>query len=189
MEPATWSATTLIVVEAEGGGMQGLGYTYADPAVAGLINGTLAPAMGAMGAMDAMDPPGVSGHNGANALLVVGAVSSERGQRSWQLIEAKAAIIAPPRATAVPSETAETEPTQRDRHLHSIAKHGRAAWQNASGYTKRARVEAAIGRFKRVIGDGLRSRTDRRRAVEGDVAVHILNRMLELGRPISIRIP
>jgi hypothetical protein len=53
-------------------------------------------------------------------------------------------------------ETAETEPTQRDRHLHSIAKHGCAAWQNASGYTKRARVEAAIGRFKRVIGDGLR---------------------------------
>jgi hypothetical protein len=75
---------------------------------------------------------------------------------------AKAAIIVPPRATAVPSETADIEPTQRDRHLHSIAKHGRAAWQNASGYTKRARVEAAIGRFKRVIGDGLRSRTDGR---------------------------
>ncbi len=88
----------------------------------------------------------------------------------------------------MPSETAETEPTQRDRHLHSIAEHGRAAWQKASGYTKRARVEAAIGRFKQVIGDGLRSHTDRRRATEMDVAVHALNRMLELGRPISVRI-
>jgi hypothetical protein len=100
----------------------------------------------------------------------------------------EAAIIVPPRSTAVPSETAETAPTQRDRHLHSVAEHGRAAWQKASGYTKRARAEAAIGRFKQVIGDGLRSRTDRRRAIEVDVAVHALNRMLELGRPISVRI-
>ena len=99
-----------------------------------------------------------------------------------------AAIIVPPRSTAVPSETAETAPTQRDRHLHNIAKHGRAAWQTTSGYTKRARVEAAIGRFKQVIGDGLRSRTDDRRAIEVEVAVHVLNRMLELGRPMSVRI-
>jgi len=102
----------------------------------------------------------------------------------------------PPPSTAVPSETAETAPTQRDRHLQSreprgsldIAEHGRAAWQKASGYTKRARAEAAIGRFKQVIGDGLRSRTDRRRATEVDVAVHALNRTLELGRPISVRV-
>jgi len=99
-----------------------------------------------------------------------------------------AAIIVPPRSTAVPSETAETEPTQRDRHLHSIAEHGRAAWQKASGYTRRARAEAAISRFKQVIGDGLRSRTDQCRATEVDVAVHALNRMLDLGRPISVRI-
>ncbi len=99
-----------------------------------------------------------------------------------------AAIIVPPRSTAVPSEAAETAPTQRDRHLQSIAEHGRAAWQKASGYTKRVRAEAAIGRFKQVIGDGLRSRTDRRRATEVGIAVHALNRMLELGRPISVRI-
>ena len=49
-------------------------------------------------------------------------------------------------------------------------------------------VEATIGRFKQVIGDALRSRTDRRRATEVNVAVHVLNRMLVLGRPISVRI-
>ena len=99
----------------------------------------------------------------------------------------EAVIIVPPRATAVPSETAETAPTQRDRHLQVIAEHGRAAWQKVSGYTTRARVEATIGRFKQVISDALRSRTDRRRATEVDVAVHVLNRMLELGHPISVR--
>src|SRR4051794_23274092 len=100
----------------------------------------------------------------------------------------EAAVIVPPRSTAVPSATAETAPTQRDRHLELIAEKGRMAWQRASGYTKRARAEATIGRFKRVIGDGLRSRTDERRATEMDVAVQVLNRMLELGRPESVRI-
>ena len=100
----------------------------------------------------------------------------------------KAAIIVPPRTTAVPSDTAESAPTQRDRHLQHIAEHGRIAWQKASGYTRRARAETGISRFKQVIGDGLRSHTDERQATEVGVAVHVLNRMLELGRPNSIRI-
>ena len=36
-------------------------------------------------------------------------------------------VIVPPRATAVLSDTAESEPTQRDCHLQCIAKHGRLA--------------------------------------------------------------
>ena len=117
-----------------------------------------------------------------------GAYDQERVYASVAERHPEAAVIVPPRATAVPSETAETEPTQRDRHLQLIAEHGRMGWQKASGYTKRARAEAAIGRWKRVIGDGLRSRTDERRATEMDVAVHVLNRMLELGRPNYVRI-
>ncbi len=40
----------------------------------------------------------------------------------------EAAIIVPPRSTAVPSATAETAPTQRDRHLQLIAEKGRMGW-------------------------------------------------------------
>jgi Transposase DDE domain len=97
-------------------------------------------------------------------------------------------VIVPPRSTAVLSEMAESAPTQRDRHLQSIAEHGRMGWQKRSGYTRRALVEAAISRLKRVIGNGLRSRTDRRRRTEVAIAVYALNRMLELGRPRSVRI-
>src|SRR3954464_2014406 len=100
----------------------------------------------------------------------------------------EAAIIVPPRATAVASQTAASAPTQRDRHLQLIAERGRRAWQTASGYTTRARAETAISRYKRVIGDELRSHTEERRATEMDVAVHVLNRMLELGRPNYVRI-
>jgi hypothetical protein len=97
-------------------------------------------------------------------------------------------VIVPPRSTAVLSEDGETAPTQRDQHLRSIAEHGRMAWQKRSGYNRRSLVEAAISRLKRVIGDVLRSRTDRRRATEIAIAVHALNRMLELGHPKTVRI-
>src|ERR1700757_2675747 len=99
-----------------------------------------------------------------------------------------AAVIVPPRSNAVPSPTAETEPTPRDRHLQVIAEHGRMGWQKASGYNWRALVEADIGRWKRVSVHALRSRTDKRQATEMAIAVAILNRMLELGRPSYVRI-
>jgi hypothetical protein len=89
--------------------------------------------------------------------------------------------------TAVPSSEAETAPTQRDRHLRCIAENGRMAWQKTYRYNQRAKVEATIGRWKPVIGDGLRSRIDERRATEVDAAVHALNRMLEMGRPNYVR--
>jgi hypothetical protein len=97
-------------------------------------------------------------------------------------------VIVPPRSTAVLSEDVEISPTQRDQHLQNIAEHGRMGWQQRSGYTRRALVEASISRFKRVIGDALRSRTDRRRGTEVAIAVQALNRMLDLGRPKSVRI-
>jgi hypothetical protein len=99
-----------------------------------------------------------------------------------------AAVIVPPRCTAVPSANAETNPTQRDRHLQYIAEHGRMAWQKASRYNVRALVEAFFSRWKRVMGDGLRFRTDDRRTTEIAIAVRILNHMLDLGRPDSVRV-
>ena len=99
-----------------------------------------------------------------------------------------AAVIVPPRSTAVPSEAADIVPTQRDCHLRCIDEKGRIGWQKVSDYNKRSRVEAAIGRYKQVIGNGLRFRKDGRRTTEIRVSVYALNRMLELGRPISVRI-
>jgi DDE family transposase len=98
-----------------------------------------------------------------------------------------AAVVVPPRSGAVPSDAAETAPTQRDRHLRVIAERGRMGWQKASGYDWRALVEADISRFERVMGDALRSRTDGRQGAEVAIAVDALNRMLDLGRPEYVR--
>ena len=49
-------------------------------------------------------------------------------------------------------------------------------------------MTAPVSRYERVIGDTLRSRTDRRQVAEVAIAVSVLNRMLELGRPDHVRI-
>ena len=100
----------------------------------------------------------------------------------------EAAVVVPPRANAVPSDAAETAPTQRDAHLRCIAERGRMGWQKVSGYNWRALVESDISRWKRVIGDGLRSQTDGRQATEVAIAAGVLSRMLDLGRPEYVRI-
>jgi hypothetical protein len=96
-------------------------------------------------------------------------------------------VIVLPRSSAVPSATAETAPTRRDQHLTAIAERGRMGWLKASGSNWRALIETEIARFKRVIGGGLHSHTDGRRAREVAIAVRALNRMLELGRPEYVR--
>jgi len=56
------------------------------------------------------------------------------------------------------------------------------------GADSHALVEADIGRYKRVIGDALRSRTKGRQTTEVAIAVASLNRMLEIGRPEYVRL-
>ena len=59
--------------------------------------------------------------------------------------------------------------------------------RKASGYNRR-RWSDTIGRFKRVIGDGLRARTDQRQTTEMNVAAAVLSRMPGLGSLKSVRI-
>ncbi|MGF7213469.1 IS5 family transposase [Skermanella aerolata] len=99
-----------------------------------------------------------------------------------------AVIVVPPRADAVLSATADTDPIQRDGHIQAIAEKGRMAWHRDSGYNQRAGVEGQIARWKQVIGDGLRFHSDEARANEVAVAASVLNRMLDLGRPNSVRV-
>jgi hypothetical protein len=99
-----------------------------------------------------------------------------------------AAVIIPPRVTAVPSPTADTEPTQRDQHLRMIRDRGRMGWQKAVGYGKRSLGETAVFRYKTIIGRRLRARTLPSQKTEARAACAALNRMTRLGMPVSQRI-
>ena len=57
-----------------------------------------------------------------------------------------------------------------------------------SGYTRRSKFEVQISRSKRVIDNTLRSCGHPQRKTEARIAVKALNRMNELGRPMSVRV-
>ena len=99
-----------------------------------------------------------------------------------------AAVIIPPRATAVPSPTAETTPTQRDRHIRMMQDKGCLGWQKAVGYGRRSLGETAMFRYKAIIGRGFRARTLPAQKTEARAACSVLNRMTRLGMPMSQRV-
>jgi transposase len=97
----------------------------------------------------------------------------------------KAAVIVPPRITAVAGETTAS---QRDAHLATIGERGRMSWQRSSGYNRRSLVETAMFRYKTVIGRRLHARTLPNQRTEAKLGCNVLNRMTGLGMPVSTRI-
>src|SRR4051812_46006402 len=121
------------------------------------------------------------------AVVADGAYDQDRVYDDVAEHSAEAAVVVPPRSTAVLSASAETDPTQRDRHIQAIAEQGRMGWQKTSGYNARAGAEGTMSRYKRTIGDTLRSHSRSAQETETRIAVKVLNRMLDLGRPESVR--
>ncbi|WP_298934995.1 IS5 family transposase [uncultured Ruegeria sp.] len=100
-----------------------------------------------------------------------------------QVLGSDVELIVPPPKNAVPGDC-----KTRDAHIDMIAKRGRMAWQKATGYGKRSRGEAQIGRYKPVIGPELRSCKLETQTTETKIAVKTLNRMTHLGRATYERV-
>ena len=96
-------------------------------------------------------------------------------------------VVIPPRASAVPSTGNAGAPSQRDRHIRLIAEKGRMAWQRATGYGRRSLAETAVGRYKGLIGPKLRARSLPAQQGEVATAAKVLNRMIWVAKPVSIR--
>jgi hypothetical protein len=90
-----------------------------------------------------------------------GAYDGEPVYRSVVAHTPDAAVIIPPRSTAVPSATADTDPTPRDRHIQLIGERGRLGWQRSVNYGKRSLAEVAMFRYKKLIGRSLRPESTR----------------------------
>src|SRR3954454_9501563 len=98
-------------------------------------------------------------------------------------------IVIPPRASAVPSRQSAEAQSQRDHHVRIIAEKGRMAWQKATGYGRRSLAETAVGRYKAIIGPKLRARILPAQLRETAIATEVLNRMIRVAKPVSIRAP
>ncbi len=60
-------------------------------------------------------------------------------------------------------------------------------WQKKTGYNKRSLVETAMMRYKKLIGEKLFSRKFINQKIESTLSSLVLNRMLDLGKPVSVR--
>jgi hypothetical protein len=57
-----------------------------------------------------------------------------------------------------------------------------------NGCHDRSLAETGIGRFKAIFGPGLRSRRIERQIAEARTKCRVLNRLTQLGMPISVRV-
>jgi hypothetical protein len=97
-------------------------------------------------------------------------------------------VVIPPRASAVPGTEDPDARSQRDCHIRLIAEKGGMAWQRATGYGRRSLAETAVGRYRALIGPKLRARSLPAQQGEAAIAVRVLNRMIRVAKPISVRV-
>jgi hypothetical protein len=99
-----------------------------------------------------------------------------------------ASVIVLPRKDAVLSNSSTGVLSQRNEHISEIEKMGRPEWRRQSGYYFQSHVENTFSRFKEIIGGRLRSKHDEAQKREALIGCAILNKMLEIGRPVSYQV-
>jgi len=75
-----------------------------------------------------------------------------------------------------------------DQHIKDIAEKGRVTWQRETGYNLRSHVELAMQRYKRIFGNTMKARALPQQKTEARISASALNRMKNLGMPISLRV-
>jgi hypothetical protein len=97
-------------------------------------------------------------------------------------------VVIPPRRTASTSEPPDPLFDQRDAAIARIEEVGRRPWRTEAGAHRQARAENAMFRYKRLIGDALRSRKTAAQKREAMIAVNVINTMTALGMPDSVAV-
>ena len=98
-----------------------------------------------------------------------------------------ATVVVPPLRTAAAPKRGRRS-RSRDRTIRRVTKVGRRRWKRESGYHRQGTVENAFFRHKSILGDRLRARSFGGQQAESLIACNVLNRMFELGRPVSVAI-
>ena len=98
-----------------------------------------------------------------------------------------ATVVIPPARTATVSGHGPRSPA-RDRTITVVKQLGRRRLKQVSGYHRQGRVENTCFRDTSIIGDGFRAWSSAGQGSEVVLGCEILNRMTELGRPVSYRI-
>jgi len=96
--------------------------------------------------------------------------------------------VIPPQSNAVINEKGLNYLIERNESIKKIKKVGRKKWKQESGYHQRSKVETAMFRYKAIIGDHLSAREVCNQKTEVAIGCKILNVMLQVAKPISIKV-
>jgi hypothetical protein len=94
----------------------------------------------------------------------------------------------PPREGAKPWSEGTPGASWRNEAIDDIARDGRGEWKKHSGYRRRSLIENTMYRYKTLTGNCLSARCIGSQATEVAIRVGIVNHMVTLARPQSVRI-
>src|SRR6201995_898926 len=120
-----------------------------------------------------------------DAFIGDGAYDGEPVSQAVLKQQPNARVVIPPHKTAVLSTAGDTP---RDHHIQVIAQHGRLAWQRITGYNRPNYAELAMQRYKRIFGNTMKARAFPQQKTEAWISASALNRMTNLGMPVSVKI-
>lgn len=105
-----------------------------------------------------------------------------------QLTEMNIDQIIPPKYNARKSN-GRAEFLVRDQVMDTINVTSREQWKQESTYHKRSLAETAMYRYKHIIGSNLQCREQKYQATEVQIGCLILNKMLNIAKPVSVKYP
>lgn len=120
-----------------------------------------------------------------NHITADGAYDSNNVYNTISKKHRRARIVIPPCKTV---KEGKNQHIQRNESIRQINNHGLVSWQKLNNYGNRNKSETAIKRYKVIIGNKLHSRLIEHQKVEALIACGILNKMTNLGMPISQKI-
>ena len=96
--------------------------------------------------------------------------------------------IIPPQHNAVKSKGDKPWLESRDQTIAAIKQMDRKGWKQSTGYHKRSLSETVMYRYKTIIGDKLQCREPKNQMAEAKTGCRILNEMILLAKPISVKV-
>lgn len=112
------------------------------------------------------------------------------GETIYQLLRAKGMkpTIRPPNRSPTKKGPAKELKTERQKEATYLQEKGYSAWRVKNNYGRRERVENTFYRFKTAFGSQFLSRDEDNMKNELTTKCHLLNKMFDIGRPISMRV-
>ena len=96
--------------------------------------------------------------------------------------------IIPPQSNAVINNSGLSHLRERNKAVKKIEEIGREKWKKQNGYHQRSKIETAMFRYKMIIGDHLTARKNSQQKTEVAIGCKILNIMLKVAKPVSIKV-